>query len=180
MFASLKNKQKNNQTNKPPKPTPTKIQPACNWHKLFSFAGFFGFATHHKWLQNYFKVLSKRQQIIIALLKVSTLYPKPWFSVSTTCWLSYQPFPVFQTITSSFSEERSPSAHLWIHWTIFKVKSMFDCTEFASRHRNPDVWLGEVTSHITLLCQRSTSVSWGAESVKCFRTNKTCFIMYSY
>lgn len=70
--------------------------------------------------------------------------------------------------------------HLWICWANFKVKNMFHCIEFESRHRNPAGCLGELLNHIVVLCQRSTSVRWGAESVKCFRSIKTCSVMYSH
>lgn len=54
--------------------------------------------------KNCFTVFPKRQKTIITLLKVAMLNPKPGFPVRITCWCSYQAFPVFQTITSSFSE----------------------------------------------------------------------------
>lgn len=113
--------------------------------------------TLHKQLKNCFTVFSKRQKTIIALLKVAVLfYPKLRFPVRITCWCSYEVFPVFQTITSSFSERHSPFFHLWICWANFKVKNTFHCTEFESRHRN-SAWCHPFVPE-THMCKRRTRI----------------------
>lgn len=139
-------------------------RPACDWqiHLLASLGV-------HLLTNNYrivFTVLPKRQKTITALLKVATLHPKPRFPVRTACWFSYR---VFQITTSSFSERASP---VLICGCAEKISNTCHCTEFESRHRNSAGCLGEVTSHITLLCQRSTPPPRGAGSLKCFRIHK--------